>query len=314
MQALLGAETPVVTLVGKASAYQVRVALETSREENLAMIRESVSHIREQGREVHFDAEHFFDGYREDRDYALQALRTAHRAGAEYLVLCDTNGGAMTSDILRAVAAVREALPAARLGIHCHDDCGLAVANSLAAVEAGVTQVQGCVNGYGERCGNANLTSVIANLQLKMGRPVVSDAQLGDLTNASLFVAELANLPLDGQAPYVGLSAFAHKAGYHVAAIVKDPDTYQAASTPKPSATAAASWSVSSPGSATSPSSWPSAASTSPSARRRTAPCSIASRRWRAAASSTRPRRRPSSCWPCGCDPATAPPSSSRTS
>ena len=227
MRALLGAETPVVTLVGKASAYQVRVALETSREENLSMIRESVSHIRAQGREVHFDAEHFFDGYREDPDYALQALRTAHRAGVAYLVLCDTNGGAMTSDIRRAVAAVREALPGARLGIHCHDDCGLAVANSLAAVEAGVTQVQGCVNGYGERCGNANLTSVIANLQLKMGRPVVSEAQLGDLTNASLFVAELANLPLDGQAPYVGASAFAHKAGYHVAAIVKDPDTYQ---------------------------------------------------------------------------------------
>jgi 2-isopropylmalate synthase len=227
MQALLGAGTPVVTLVGKASAYQVRVALETSREENLAMIRESVAHIRAQGREVHFDAEHFFDGYREDAGYALQALRTAHRAGAAYLVLCDTNGGAMTSDVLRAVGAVREALPEARLGIHCHDDCGLAVANSLAAVEAGVRQVQGCVNGYGERCGNANLTSVIANLQLKMGRPVVSDAQLAELTNASLFVAELANLPLDGQAPYVGASAFAHKAGYHVAAIVKDPDTYQ---------------------------------------------------------------------------------------
>ncbi len=227
MQAVLGAETPVVTLVGKASAYQVRVALETSQEENLAMIRESVAHLRAHGREVHFDAEHFFDGFREDPDYALQALRTAHRAGAEYLVLCDTNGGAMTSDVLRAVAAVREALPEARLGIHCHDDCGLAVANSLAAVEAGVSQVQGCVNGYGERCGNANLTSVIANLQLKMGRPVVSEAQLAELTNASLFVAELANLPLDGQAPYVGASAFAHKAGYHVAAIVKDPDTYQ---------------------------------------------------------------------------------------
>ena len=227
MQALLGAETPVVTLVGKASAYQVRVALETSQEENLAMIRESVSHIREQGREVHFDAEHFFDGFREDADYALQALRTAARAGASYLVLCDTNGGAMTSDVTRAIAAVREAVPDVALGIHCHDDCGLAVANSLAAVEAGVTQVQGCVNGYGERCGNANLSSVIANLQLKMDRPVVSAEQLAELTNTSLFVAELANLPLHGQAPYVGASAFAHKAGYHVAAVVKDPDTYQ---------------------------------------------------------------------------------------
>ncbi|PZC48479.1 MAG: 2-isopropylmalate synthase [Chloroflexi bacterium] len=227
MQALLGAETPVVTLVGKASAYQVRVALGTSQEENLSMIRESVSHIRAQDREVHFDAEHFFDGFREDADYALQALRTAARAGAQYLVLCDTNGGAMTTDLRRAIAAVRAALPDVALGIHCHDDCGLAVGNSLAAVEAGVTQVQGCVNGYGERCGNANLSTVVANLQLKMDRRVVSDTQLAELTNTSLFVAELANLPLNGQAPYVGASAFAHKAGYHVAAIVKDPDTYQ---------------------------------------------------------------------------------------
>ena len=227
MQALLGAETPVVTLVGKSSAYQVRVALGTSQEENLSMIRESVGFMRERGKEVHFDAEHFFDGFREDPDYALQSLRTARGAGAGYLVLCDTNGGAMTADVSRAVAAVREAVPDAALGIHCHDDTGLAVANTLAAVEAGVTQVQGCINGYGERCGNANLTSVIANLQLKMDRPVVSAAQLGELTNASLFVAELANLPLIGQAPYVGASAFAHKAGYHVAAVVKDANTYQ---------------------------------------------------------------------------------------
>jgi 2-isopropylmalate synthase len=227
MQALLGAETPVVTLVGKSSVYQVRVALGTSQEENLTMIRESVAFMREHDKEVHFDAEHFFDGFREDADYALQALRTARGAGAEYLVLCDTNGGAMTADVLRAVSAVREAVPDAQLGIHCHDDTGLAVANSLAAVEAGVTQVQGCINGYGERCGNANLTSVIANLQLKMDRPVVTAEQLAELTGASLFVAELANLPLHAQAPYVGASAFAHKAGYHVAAIVKDANTYQ---------------------------------------------------------------------------------------
>ena len=227
MQALLGAETGVVTLVGKASAYQVRVALGTSQEESLSMVRESVAFMKGQGKEVHFDAEHFFDGFRQDRDYALQALRSAARAGADSLVLCDTNGGAMTADVLRAIAAVREAAPEATLGIHCHNDCELAVANSLAAVEAGVTHVQGCVNGYGERCGNANLSSVIANLQLKMGRPVVTPAQLRDLTNSSLFVAEVANLPLDGQAAYVGRSAFAHKAGYHVAAVVKDADTYQ---------------------------------------------------------------------------------------
>ena len=227
MQALLGAETGVVTLVGKASAYQVRVALGTSQEENLLMVRESVAFMKEQGKEVHFDAEHFFDGFRQDPDYALQSLRSAARAGADSLVLCDTNGGAMTADVLRAIAAVREAAPEATLGIHCHNDCELAVANSLAAVEAGVTHVQGCVNGYGERCGNANLSSVIANLQLKMGRPVVTAAQLSDLTSSSLFVAEVANLPPDGQAAYVGRSAFAHKAGYHVAAVVKDADTYQ---------------------------------------------------------------------------------------
>ena len=191
------------------------------------MIRDSVAHIVAQGREVHFDAEHFFDGYRDDPDYALQTLRTASAAGAAYLVLCDTNGGTLTSDLIVAVHAARDALPDSPLGIHCHNDAELAVANTLAAVEAGVRQVQGCLNGYGERCGNANLASVIANLQLKMNRRVVSDAQLKELTNASLYVAELANLPLNNQAPYVGHSAFAHKAGYHVAALVKDVDTYQ---------------------------------------------------------------------------------------
>ena len=227
LRALLGAETPVVTLVGKASAYQVRVVLETSQEENLAMVRESLVYLKERGKEVHFDAEHFFDGFKQDPDYALQVLRSAHATGAAYLVLCDTNGGSLTSEIVRAVQAAREAVPGARLGIHCHNDCELAVANTLAAVEAGVIQVQGCLNGYGERCGNANLTSVIVGLQLKRGLPLLSEAQLRELTNASLFVAELANLPLPNQAPYVGQSAFAHKAGYHVAAVLKDERTYQ---------------------------------------------------------------------------------------
>ena len=227
LRALLGAETPVVTLVGKASAYQVQVVLETSQEENLAMVRESLVYLKERGKEVHFDAEHFFDGFKQDPDYALQVLRSAHAAGAAYLVLCDTNGGSLTSEIVHAVQAAREAVPGARLGIHCHNDCELAVANTLAAVEAGVIQVQGCLNGYGERCGNANLTSVIAGLQLKRGLPLLSEAQLRELTNASLFVAELVNLPLPNQAPYVGQSAFAHKAGYHVAAVLKDERTYQ---------------------------------------------------------------------------------------
>lgn len=227
MEALIDAQTPVVTLVGKASTYQVRVALETTNEENLAMVRESVEFMVERGKETHFDAEHFFDGYSEDPGYALQVLRTAHRAGAAFLVLCDTNGGSTPEDVTAAIEVVRRELPEAKIGIHCHNDCDLAVANSLAAVRAGATQVQGCLNGYGERCGNANLSSLIPNLQLKQGIPVVSPSQLEEITNASLYVAELANMPLNNQAAYVGQSAFAHKAGYHVAAIVKDADTYQ---------------------------------------------------------------------------------------
>ena len=227
IQCLVDAATPAVTLVGKASAYQVRVALETSNEENLAMIADSVEFFRSLDKDISFDAEHFFDGFRQDPDYALQVLRTAARAGALCLVLCDTNGGALTPHLIAAIEAVKEAVPGVPLGIHVHDDADLAVANSLAAVAAGVVQVQGCINGYGERCGNANLTAIIANLQLKMGLPVLSHEQLARLTDVSRFVAELANLPLDPQAPYVGLSAFAHKAGYHVAAIVKDVGTYQ---------------------------------------------------------------------------------------
>ena len=225
--ALRDAETPVVTFVGKAIASQVDTVLNTSLEENLSMVRESVGYMASLGREVHFDAEHFFDGYREDAAYTMRVLRAARDAGARFLVLCDTNGGAMTNEVLDAVAHVREELPDVQLGIHAHNDCDLAVANSLAAVAAGARQVQGCLNGYGERCGNANLSSIVPNLQLKMGIPVVDDDQLRDITTASRFVAELANRPLNGQAPYVGASAFAHKAGYHVAAIVKDPDTYQ---------------------------------------------------------------------------------------
>ena len=225
--ALREAETPVVTFVGKAIASQVKTVLNTSREENLAMVRESVEYMASIGREVHFDAEHFFDGFNEDPDYTLDVISTAYRAGARYLILCDTNGGAMTHEVTSAIQAVRETLPEAKLGIHTHNDCELAVANSLAAVAAGVEQVQGCLNGYGERCGNANLSSIIPNLQLKMGMRVVEDDQLQEITTASRFLAELANLPLNAQSPYVGTSAFAHKAGYHVAAVVRDPMHYQ---------------------------------------------------------------------------------------
>ena len=225
--ALREAETPVVTFVGKAIASQVESVLSTSREENLAMVRESVEYMASIGREVHFDAEHFFDGFKEDPDYTLSVLSTAFRAGAQYLILCDTNGGAMTDELVQAIRAVQETVPGAKLGIHTHNDCDLAVANSLAAVRAGVEQIQGCLNGYGERCGNANLSSIIPNLQLKMGLQVVEDHQLQEITSASRYVAELANLPFNGLSPFVGGSAFAHKAGYHVAAVVKDPMTYQ---------------------------------------------------------------------------------------
>ena len=227
IRALLDAQTPAVTFVGKASAFQVREIIETSPEENLAMIRDSIRYMKEQGKTVFFDAEHFFDGFLDDPTYSIQCLRSAIGAGADGVVLCDTNGGMITRDLLRAIAQVKEGIGDAPFGIHVHDDTGLAVANTLAAVEAGAAQVQACINGYGERCGNANMISVIANLKLKMGYNVVSDEQLSRLTEVSHFVSELANLNPNPQAPYVGVSAFAHKAGYHVAAIVKNERAYQ---------------------------------------------------------------------------------------
>lgn len=227
IQAIVSADTSIVTLVGKASRYQVRVALETSDEENLAMISDSVSYFRSIGREVYFDAEHFFDGFREDPDYAIQTIQTAARAGAGVIILCDTNGGTITQNLVQAINVAKESVPGIDFGIHVHDDIGLAVSNSLAAVSAGIVQVQGCFNGYGERCGNANLSTIIANLQIKMEIPVISDEQISHLTEVSRYIAEIANLPLDPQAPFVGSSAFAHKAGYHVAAVVKDENTYQ---------------------------------------------------------------------------------------
>ncbi len=225
IQALVRADTPAVTFVGKANEWQVRYILETSNEENLAMIADSVRYMRSLGKTVFFDAEHFFDGYLVNARYAMQCLEAAARAGADCLVLCDTNGGMIPPRLLEALEEVRRL--GAPFGIHCHNDTGLAVANSLAAVEAGAAQVQGCINGYGERCGNTDLVTTIADLQLKMGIPVLADQQLGRLAEVSRFVAEIANLPHDAQQPYVGESAFAHKAGYHVAAIVKDASAYQ---------------------------------------------------------------------------------------
>ncbi len=224
--ALLESGTSVVTLVGKSWDLHVTRVLETSLEENLAMIASSIAFLSSSGRRVFFDAEHFFDGYRADPEYALQTVRLAVEAGAERVILCDTNGGTLPEEIARIVATVARDTDVA-LGIHTHNDADAAVAGSLAAVRAGVEQVQGAINGYGERCGNANLVSVIAGLKLKMGIDCVSDEQLNGLTSASRYVAEIANMPLAASQPYVGTSAFAHKGGLHVSAVAKLGESYQ---------------------------------------------------------------------------------------
>jgi len=225
IKSVLDAETPAITLVGKSSSRQVREVLQTTEEENLAMIRDSIAYLTGHGKEVTFDAEHFFDGYREDPDYAIASLRAAERAGARTVALCDTNGGNMPWEIEAAVKVAREAV-SCDVGIHAHNDTDEAVANTMIAIRAGATQVQACLNGWGERTGNANIVSVIANLKLKMGIDVVTDEQLKRLTEVAHFAQELANLPRDPQQPYVGSGAFAHKAGLHVAAITKSRGSY----------------------------------------------------------------------------------------
>jgi 2-isopropylmalate synthase len=226
LRALLDARTPVVTLVGKTHDLHVREVLETSLEENVAMIADSVRLMKQNSRTVFFDAEHFFDGYRADARYALQCLKAAASAGADCLVLCDTNGGMTTEELVAAIRAVQQQIDTP-LGIHTHNDAELAVANSLAAVAEGVRQVQACVNGYGERCGNANLMSIIANLKLKLGIDVISDEQLAMLTDVSHYVSEIANMVPHPYQPYVGTSAFTHKGGLHVAAVLKNEVSYQ---------------------------------------------------------------------------------------
>jgi 2-isopropylmalate synthase len=226
LRALVDAGTPVVTIVGKAHPGQVAQVLETTVEENLAMIADSVRYLKDHGLTVIFDAEHYFDGFLTNPRYALQCLKTAAGAGADRVVLCDTNGGTITSKMAEVVRATIQEL-SCPVGIHAHNGADLAIANSLAAVEAGVTQVQGAINGYGDMCGNANIISIIANLKLKMGIGVVSDEQLAKLTEASRYVSEIANLPPNPRQPYVGAAAFAHKAGLHVAGISKDPSSYQ---------------------------------------------------------------------------------------
>ena len=225
LRSVLDAETPVITIVGKSSARQAVEVLETTEEENLAMIADSVRHLVAAGREVVFDAEHFFDGFRDDPAYAIETLRVAERAGAGTVTLCDTNGGALPDAVVTGVRAAAAAVDC-EIGIHVHNDADLAVANTLLAVQAGATQVQACVNGWGERTGNANMMSVIANLKLKLGLDVVSDEQLARLTETARFADELANMIPTASQPYVGQSAFAHKAGLHVAAITKSAGSY----------------------------------------------------------------------------------------
>lgn len=226
LAALLAAKTPVVTMVGKSSDYHVRLVLSATLEENLAMISDSVAYMKSRGREVMFDAEHFFDGFLANRDYALATLKAASDAGADWLVLCETNGGKLPWEIEEIVREVRSHIKTP-LGVHCHNDSGCGVANSLAAVRGGCTQVQGTINGYGERVGNANLTTIIPNLQLKMNVKVVKSEQLRELTQLAHYIAEVVNLKHYAHAPYIGHSAFAHKGGIHVAAMMKAADTYQ---------------------------------------------------------------------------------------
>jgi 2-isopropylmalate synthase len=225
LAALIAAETPIVTLVGKAWTLHVDEALRTTRAENLAMVADSVAYMAAAGRRVVFDAEHFFDGYQADRGYALEVLAAAADAGADTLVLCDTNGGTLPDDVGRIVAEVADR-SATKVGVHFHNDASCAVANSVVAVAAGSLQVQGAANGYGERCGNADLFSVIASLELKRGHVLLPDGRLTALASTARTIAEVANLPFEARQPYVGSSAFATKAGLHASAIARRPDAY----------------------------------------------------------------------------------------
>jgi 2-isopropylmalate synthase len=227
MRALLDSQAPVICIVGKTWDLHVRDVLRVDEDENLRMIADSCRLMVENDRELLYDAEHFFDGFAANPDFALKTLRAAHEAGASCLILCDTNGGSLPEQISRALQSVREALPEAKLGIHCHNDGDLATANSLAAVRAGARHVQGTINGIGERCGNADLTSVIANLALKYDRPILREDTLTRLTEISRFVYELANMNFQENQAFVGPSAFAHKGGMHVHAVQRNTSTYE---------------------------------------------------------------------------------------
>ena len=223
---LLAAETEVVCIVGKASAYHVTEALRTSLDEGVAMVADSIRYLKSHGRTVFFDAEHFFDGYRDDPEFTLRVLHGAAEAGADCLVLCDTNGGSLPGQVEEMVAAVVAAVDC-QVGVHLHNDTGCGVANALAGVAGGATQVQGTINGYGERVGNCDLVPIIANLTLKMGVETLPEGRLAELTSVAHHVAELVNFAADPQQPYVGTTAFAHKAGLHTSAISRRSDAYE---------------------------------------------------------------------------------------
>jgi 2-isopropylmalate synthase len=231
LQALIAANTPAVAIFGKSWSLHVETIMGNTRQENLSMIEESVAWLKSHDREVIYDAEHFFDGYKDDAQYAAQTLLSAAEAGADALVLCDTNGGTLPSEIQKVVSDLKQLLGsrgyAARLGIHCHNDCGMAVANSIAAVEAGASMVHGTVNGYGERCGNADITTIIPVLSVKMNLPCIPKEKLRGLKSFSRYVSEAANMIPVHSRPFVGKSAFAHKGGIHVNAVIKEPRAYE---------------------------------------------------------------------------------------
>ena len=224
--ALLKSKAEVITIVGKTWDFHVTDVLKTTLDENLAMISDTVSFLVKKGFLVFYDAEHFFDAYQANKDYALKTLLAAQEAGCQAICLCDTNGGSLTSLITAVIKEIRGQIRV-DLGIHCHNDAGLAVANSLAAVEAGVSIVQGTINGYGERCGNADLIPIIANLKIKLKIDCISDSELKQLSHLSHFVSEISNMRVKNEQPFVGDSAFAHKGGMHINAIMKNPKTYE---------------------------------------------------------------------------------------
>ncbi len=227
IKALLDSETPVVTMFGKSWTLHVEDALQTTLKENLRMIEESVRYVKSKGREVVYDAEHFFDGYKTDSEYAMKTLDAAAKGGADSLVLCDTNGGSLPEEVKSITAKVKSAFPDTVIGIHAHNDSGTAMGNTLAAVSAGATHVQGTTNGYGERCGNADLSVLIPNLQLKMGFNVLPKGKLVHLTRVANAIAYIANQPPPHRSPYIGRSAFAHKGGIHVSAMRRNSLSYQ---------------------------------------------------------------------------------------